>query len=240
MTESPCPPHPVTAALVVCQCCIVVTLNRSTAERWCHEWWHTKTLNHALICCLPSFKQMPSYYPCSPDVENARQQFIFRLIPFTTEKKWNKPLCCSAALDRLCCNTLKHSCGASPQNGCKHKVAASPRSPGCVRYEIHSRLCVFVSWSRGIINPLNWDSQRLVQIMVLRTQTAPQRDEVGGMLLNATWRLNFKNTSAFMKNGIHVDELFIWWVNIHLQLYAPHRPDIREEQVDYRFKVIGP
>lgn len=94
----------------MCQCCIVVTLNRSTSERWCYEWWHTKTLNHASICCLPSSKRMYSNYPCRPDVENARQQFYFSFgLNSHKKNKWNKPFCCSAALNRLCCNTLKPS-----------------------------------------------------------------------------------------------------------------------------------
>lgn len=78
LSKSPWPPHPVTAALVVCRCCIVVTLTRPTSEGWCHEWWHTKTLNHALICCRPASK-------CPRTT--ARQQFIFRLISFKTGKK---------------------------------------------------------------------------------------------------------------------------------------------------------
>lgn len=220
-----------------CTGCVSVLHRRDTEQIYSWKmmpWMMTHKDLKPRINLLPSNKCPPTTLVVLTSRTRVNNLF-FVWFHSQQGKKWNKPLCSSAALDRLCCNTLKHS-----WNGCKHKVAASPRSPGCVRYEIHSRLCVFVSWSRGIINPLNWDSQRLVQIMVLRTQTAPQRDEVGGMLLNATWRLNFKNTSAFMKNGIHVDELFIWWVNIHLRLYAPHRPDIREEQVDYRFKVIGP
>lgn len=122
-------------------------------------------------------------------------------------------------------------CAASPQNVCKHRVAASPRSARLLarlRYESHSRLCGCVSWSRDIINPLKLSatSQRLFQIMVLAAQTAPQPDEVGGRLLNATGRLHFQHTSAFVKSGIH-DELFVQGVNIHLQIYASHRADIR-------------
>lgn len=195
----------------MCQCCIVVTLNRSTSERWCREWWHTKTSNHALICCLPSSKQMPSYYPCSPDVENALQQFIFCLNPFTTGKKdpRNKP-----ALDRLCCNTLKpsdvvlhHRMHVNTRLQLRPEVRAA-----CARALWNPFLslcfCLLITWHHKPCKTER-DSQTLVQIMVLRTQTAPHsRDEVGGMLLNATWRFDFKNTSAFMKKGIHVDELF--------------------------------
>lgn len=134
----------------------------------------------------------------------SKKKCIFRLIPFTTGKKWNKPLCCSAALDRLCCNTLKpsdvllhHRMHVNTRLQLRPEVRAA-----CARALWKPFLslcfCLLITWHHKP-SKTERDSQRLVQIMVLRTQTAPRRDQVGGMLLNATWRWNFKHILHFWK-----------------------------------------
>lgn len=170
----------------MCQCCNVVTLNRFISERWCHEWWHIKTSNQTLICCLPSSKcPRPTLV-----VANARQeQFLFRLTPFTT--KWKERPCCITLLHRLCCNTLK------PTMCCLTRMHANTRLQ--LRPEVRAAcaralwnpfpsvcFCLLITWHHKP-SKTERDNQRLVQILVVGTQNAPQLDEVDVMLLNATY-----------------------------------------------------
>lgn len=86
--------------------------------------------------------------------------------------------------------------------------------------------CLLITWHHKP-SKTERDSQRLIQIMLVRTQTAPQLVKIGVMLLNATWRLNYNNTPE-LKKGVGVgggdwgDVLLRWGVNKHLQLRASH------------------
>lgn len=127
-----------------CTGCVSVLHRRDIEQihiwRWCHEWWHTKTLKYALICCLnPLPKQMPSYYPCSRRERASTNCFSFDSIHNRTKlnktkqnPKWATLLQRSVRQVMLQYHET-FRCGASPQNARKHKVAASPRSAGCVR-----------------------------------------------------------------------------------------------------------
>lgn len=150
----------------MCQCCIVVTLNRFTSERWCHEWWHIKTLNHTLICCLPSSLVVLT--------SGTRFKNNLHFVWLYSRRKWNDRLLQRSVrqvmlqyletLDVL----LNHRMHVNTRLQLRPEVRAA-----CARALWNPFLsvcfCLLITWHHKP-SKTERDSQRLVQIMLVRTQ----------------------------------------------------------------------